>query len=197
MQFNFEDTIILEDERVLIRPMEETDKGFFMEFLLDSSLNTYSSMQINSAKDALKYVDNCLADRQNQKRYPFIFFDKRSQAYAGTSCFGNVSNANKRLEIGWTKLGKPFQGTGLNIHCKYLLIQHGFETLGCNRIELKSHSENIRSRKAMEKIGAKFEGMLRQHMIMPNGTLRDTVYYSILRSEWREVEALLQSYMKK
>lgn len=195
MDFDFTQDIVLEDERVLIRPMVETDKPFFMEFLLDPNLNRYSSMQVRHAREALLYVDNCLEDRKKEARYPFIFYDKLKNSYAGTSCFGNVSNPNKRIEIGWTKIGAAFQGTGLNVHCKYLMIQYAFEGLGFNRVELKSHSENIQSRKAMEKIGATFEGLLRQHMIMPNGRLRDTVYYSFLLPEWRETKALLKSLM--
>jgi len=195
MDFDFKQKIILEDERVLIRPMVEEDKSFFIEFLLDPALNRYSSMQINNARDALKYVDLCLKDRQQQVRYPFVFFDKRTETYAGTSCFGNISNPNKRIEIGWTKIDAAFQGTGLNVHCKHLMLKYAFETLQFNRVELKSHANNIQSRKAMEKIGAKFEGLLRHHIIMPDGSLRNTVYYSFLSPEWREIEALLKRLM--
>ncbi len=188
MNFDFNKSIILENERVLIRPMEAADKGFFSDFLLDSSLNKYSSMEINNSQDAIQYIEDCLVDRKNGVRYPFIFFDKKSKTYAGTSCYGNVSNSNKRLEIGWTKIGKHFQGTGLNAHCKKLMLEYAFESLNYNRVELKAHAGNIASRKAMEKIGATFEGLLRNHSIMPNGSLRDTVYYSILKEEWPSIK---------
>ncbi len=197
MDFNFQEEIILEDERVLIRPMRNEDKEHLMELLLVPDLSTYSSLQIKRAKDTLLYIDQCLEDYRAKVRYPFTFYDKKNKIYAGTSCFGNISNQHKRLEIGWTKVAKPLQGTGLNTHCKFLLLQYAFEYLRFNRVELKSHSENIRSRKAMEKIGAKYEGMLRHHMIMPDGTIRDTVYYSILLEEWSTVKALLKSLMQK
>lgn len=196
MDFNFDHDIVLEDERVLIRPMEEVDKGHLMELLLDPDLSTYASFKINNAKDALAYIDFCLKDRKNSQRYPFTFYDKNNKAYAGTSCFGNIANPHKRLEIGWTKIGKAFQGTGLNAHCKKLMLQYAFETLRCNRVELKAHSENIQSRKAMEKIGAKYEGLLRNHIIMPDGSLRNTVYYSVLFEEWSIVKAILNDLIR-
>lgn len=197
MDFNFQEEIILEDERVLIRPMRNEDKEHLMELLLVPDLSTYSSLKIKRAKDTLLYIDQCLDDYRAKIRYPFTFYDKKNKIYAGTSCFGNISNQHKRIEIGWTKIAKPLQGTGLNAHCKFLMLRYAFEHLLFNRVELKSHSENIRSRKAMEKIGAKYEGMLRHHMIMPDGTIRDTVYYSILLEEWSTVKALLKSLMQK
>jgi RimJ/RimL family protein N-acetyltransferase len=191
----FKQEIILEDERVLIRPLQEKDKEHMIEWMSDPSLSIYSMMQIKSARDVLPYVDQCLEDRRIRKRYPFVFFDKHANAFAGTSCFGNIAPAHQRLEIGWTKIATEFQGTGLNIHCKFLMLQYIFEELVYNRVEFKSHEDNIRSRRAMEKIGAKYEGLLRYHMIMPDGSHRNTVYYSILRDEWREVQAMLKSLM--
>ncbi len=191
----FDQNIILEDERVLIRPMEEKDKEHMIDWMSDPSLSTYSLMQIQNARDVLPYVDQCLEDRRMQKRYPFVFFDKPSNTFAGTSCFGNIVPDHRRLEIGWTKIAKVFQGTGLNTHCKFLMLRYAFEELVYSRVELKSHEDNIRSRRAMEKIGAKYEGLLRHHMVMPNGTFRNTVYYSILLDEWREVQAMLKSLM--
>lgn len=197
MNFDFQKDILLEDERVLIRPMQNSDKEYLMELLLDPALSTYSSFQVKSARDALTYVDQCIQDRLSGIRYPFVFYDKKNNTYAGTSCFGNISNPHQRLEIGWTKITRVQQGTGLNTHCKYLMLQYAFEKLQCIRVEFKSHSENIRSRKAMEKIGAKFEGMLRHHIIMPDKKLRDTVYYSILTEEWTIVKALLKDLMRE
>ena len=191
MNFNFNKDIILEDDRVLIRPMEEADKQHLMEILLDPQLSKYSLRMISDEKDVLGYIDNCLSDRQHSIRYPFTFFDKKANAFAGTCCFGNIEIAHKRLEIGWTKLGKAFQGSGLNAHCKFLLFQYAFETLQLNRVELKSHAENIQSRKAMEKVGARYEGKLRNHFVMYDGSLRNTVYYSVLKEEWLEVKALI------
>jgi N-acetyltransferase len=184
MFFNFENNIILEDDRVLIRPMQEEDKVNLMKVLIDPALSKYSLELINGEDGVINYIDQCLEDRKNKIRYPFTFFDKKIKAYAGTSCFGNVNNTHKRLEIGWTKLAQPFQGTGLNAHCKFLLLQYAFDTLNFNRVELKAHAENMQSRKAMEKIGASYEGTLRNHFIMYDGTLRNTVYYSILSEEW-------------
>lgn len=195
MNFDFTKDIILEDERVRIRPMETSDRTHLKELLLDPDLSLYSLQQVHGPAGVDQYIDQCLSDRSQGIRYPFTFFDKKSNAYAGTSCFGQVSNAHKRLEVGWTKIAKPFQGTGLNTHCKYLMFQYAFETLVANRVELKTHAENITSRKAMEKVGATYEGLLRHHMIMENGSLRNTVYFSILKAEWPSVKKRLEKLM--
>jgi len=195
MDLDFNRDIILENERVLIRPMKQDDKAFFRDFLLDQTLTKYSIKLVTNESEAIAYFDTCLSDREKGLRYPFIFFDKKTNQYAGTSCFGNIVNAHKRLEIGWTKLGKAFQGTGLNAHCKFLFLKFAFETLKFNRVELKAHSKNIRSRKAMEKIGAQFEGTLRNHFITYDGSLRDSVYYSFIKEEWEVVKMKLQDLM--
>ncbi|MFT5764128.1 MAG: RimJ/RimL family protein N-acetyltransferase [Saprospiraceae bacterium] len=195
MNFNFRNDIILENDRVLIRPMEAADKEHLMPVLIDPTLSKYSVEMINGEEGVFHYIDKCLGDRKNKIRYPFTFFDKKANAYAGTSCFGDITNAHKRVEIGWTKLAKPFQGTGLNAHCKFLLFQYAFDTLAFNRVALKAHSKNIQSRKAMAKIGATYEGTLRNHFMLYDGTLRDTVYYSVLSEEWAGVKIGLLKLM--
>src|SRR5690606_4403529 len=101
---------------------------------------------------------------------------------------GSISLKDLRLEIGWTWIDRATQGSGLNKHCKYLLLSYAFENLGIQRIEFKTDSRNIQSRKAIEKIGGVYEGLLRNHTLLPDGYRRDTVYYSILKAEWEAVK---------
>ena len=128
----------------------------------------------------------CIRDRHI--RYPFLIFDKQQQQYAGSTSFGNISNPNARIEIGWTWIGTNFQRTGLNRANKFLMLQYAFETLGFERVELKTDGRNLQSRTAMEKIGATPEGILRSHTVMSDGYRRDTHYYSILKSEWHKIK---------
>ena len=116
-----------------------------------------------------------------------IIFDKVKNVYAGCTSFANISNKDKRAEIGWTWIGKDFQKTGLNRHCKFLLLRYMFEHLGFERVEFRTDERNIQSRTAMEKMGAKYEGALRSHTLMNDGFRRTTVYYSILKEEWNKL----------
>jgi RimJ/RimL family protein N-acetyltransferase len=110
----------------------------------------------------------------------------------GSTRFGNIDLANRRLEIGWSWIAPPWQRSAINTEAKYLMLRHAFERLGCMRVEFKTDVLNIRSRQALLRIGAKEEGILRQHMITSSGRLRDTVYYSILDHEWPAIKGELE-----
>jgi RimJ/RimL family protein N-acetyltransferase len=109
----------------------------------------------------------------------------------------NIEPANRALEIGGTWYSVDFQRTGVNTECKFLLLQHAFEVLDCVRVQIKTDLRNERSQRAIERIGAVREGVLRDHMIMPDGTLRSSVYYSILAREWPEVKQRLVGLMNR
>ncbi len=123
----------------------------------------------------------------------FVVIDKASGAVAGSSSYLAIALAHRRLEIGWTRYAKQFWARAVNPSAKRLLMEHGFETLGLNRIELKLDATNTRSWKAVERLGAKYEGIFRQHMVMPDGRLRDTAYFSVIRPEWPAVRAGLDA----
>ena len=106
----------------------------------------------------------------------------------GSTSFGNISLRDKRAEIGWTWIGQNYQGKGINSEIKYLMIKYLFETLDFERVELKTDVLNIKARKALLRIGLKEEGVLRSHTLMTHGRRRDTVYYSLLKSEWEEIK---------
>jgi RimJ/RimL family protein N-acetyltransferase len=138
-------------------------------------------------------MEAALQTQQAGTALPFTIFDKTSGKPAGSTRYGNIDKEHRRLEIGWTWIGKQWQRTPINTDTKLLLLTHAFEKLNCIRVEFKTDSLNERSRNALLRIGAKEEGVFRNHMITPSGRLRHSVYYSIIDSEWPEVKLLLQS----
>lgn len=194
MNLDFKSEIILENSRVRIEPLKE----FHLDYLLPIALNhpdllQFSPSVFGSESNLKLYIENALDAHSKKKRFPFVIFDKNSKKFIGSTSFGNISNHDQRLEIGWTWIEKKSQGTGLNKHCKFLLLQYIFEVLEFERVELKTDARNLQSRKAIEKIGAKFEGELRSHTLMLDGHRRDTVYYSIIKGEWIEIKSSIFS----
>lgn len=134
-------------------------------------------------------IEHRLADYAAGLRVPWAIIDAESGRAVGMTTYLHLDPANKRLEIGHTWLGREAQGTGINPATKLLLLERAFDVLGCIAVELRTHWHNHQSRAAIERLGAKQDGVLRQHLRMPDGTLRDTVVYSILDSEWPAVRA--------
>lgn len=189
MDLDFEKHIVLENSRVLMRPLASEDFDLLLDVATeDPNLNQFSPVRINSPELLRIYIDTSLQERANKVRYPFIIFDKKLNSYAGSSSFMNISNKDKRLEIGSTWIGNRFQRTGLNRNCKFLLMSYAFDELDFERVELKTDERNIKSRTAIEKIGGQFEGILRSHTVMSDGFRRNTVYYGILKNEWLELK---------
>lgn len=178
--------IILEDEMVLLRPLELSD----VENLLDISLNEpetweYSLVRADGKENLENYIRLAIKARENEKEFPFIVFDKKSGKYAGSTRFYDINFPFKTLQLGYTWYGKDFRGTGLNKHCKFLLLQFAFETLGMERVEFRADNNNQRSIAAMKSIGCKVEGVMRSHMpIADSDVRRDSIVLSILKTEW-------------
>lgn len=139
----------------------------------------------------LNFIKEAILNRENQTRYTFIAYCKKTQAYAGCTSFMNISNHDDKLEIGGTWFGRTFHRSGVNRNCKYLMLEYAFERLLAERIEFKTDERNIVSRKAIEAIGGKMEGVFRHHMLLSDGHRRNTVYYSILREEWPDLKVKL------
>lgn len=193
MDFDYTADVILQNERTLLRPLTAAGYSDLLPIALsDDKLLQYSPMPVYAEELLQQYIETAIAERQKQQRYAFIIFDKKAAQYAGSTSFLNISNKDRRLEIGATWLGKPFQQTGLNRHNKWLMLQYVFEQLGFERVEFKTDERNTASRTAIEKIGGQYEGTLRSHTLMYDGYRRNTVYYSILRSEWPAIKQLLR-----
>ena len=185
---DFPQNTILEDDSVLLRPLESTD----VENLLEISINEpetweYSLVRANGKENLENYIRLALKAKENKTEFPFIVFDKKSEKYAGSTRFYDINLRFKTLQLGYTWYGKDFRGTGLNKHCKFLLLQFAFETLGMERVEFRADNDNKRSIAAMESIGCKVEGVLRSHMpTFGSEVRRDSIVLSILRNEWFE-----------
>ena len=183
--FEFTKKIILEDKRVLLRPLENTDFENLIKYsLTEPELWQYSLIQASNEHGLKKYLNQAVDAREAKKEYPFIVFDKLTKDYAGSTRFYDIQLANRCLQLGYTWYGKQFQGTGLNKHCKFLLLEYAFEKMGMERVEFRADSENKRSIAAMKSIGCQVEGILRSTGLRPDGKRRDSIVLSILREEW-------------
>ena len=182
--------------RIRLEPLAEGHHAALCAVGLDDDLWRWTPKAVRTAADMLVYIAVALADREAGRALPFAIVDNATGQAIGSTRYGAIEPAHRRVEIGWTWLGRTWQRTGANTEAKYLLLRHAFETLGCIRVELKTDALNERSRAAIRRIGAREEGTLRSHMITASGRIRDTVYYSILDVEWTEVKRILASRLK-
>jgi RimJ/RimL family protein N-acetyltransferase len=176
---------ILEDDNVLLRPLKTTD----IEFLLPYAINEpdtwfYSHRSAKGEQGMRNYIQTALDNREAGREYAFIVFDKKTSNCAGSTRFYDIQPENDMLQLGYTWYGEKFRGTGLNKHCKFLLLQFAFETLGMLRVEFRADARNERSIAAMKSIGCKVEGILRSNMWLEDGGRRDSIILSILKNEW-------------
>lgn len=143
------------------------------------------------------YIETALLEFKNGTALPFAIIRKKDNKVIGTTRFMNVDSKNKRVEIGTTWYSKSTQRTGVNTECKYLLLNYAFEKLDCIAVEFRTHIHNNQSRNAIARLGAKQDGILRNHSIDKSGCLRDTVVFSIINSEWNTVKQALEFKMNK
>ena len=180
--------ISLESERTLLRPLTKDDELALQEVANDESLWIYGTSDLTKPGELKKYIASAIADRMKGICAIWVVIDKKTGRIAGCTRLADISWKDERGQIGWTWIGSDFQGSGLNRDMKFLILSYGFETLGLNRIELKADERNHRSRQAILGIGATREGVLREHIKLHDGYIRNTVYYSILRSEWETIK---------
>lgn len=186
---------LLEDEAVLLRPLAATDFEHLLYFSENEpELWRYSLVQANGADNLRNYLQLALDARAEGREYPFIVFDKIQNRYAGCTRFYDIQPAHQTAQLGYTWYGKAHQGTGLNKHCKFLLLQFAFEKVGMDRVEFRADAQNTRSIAAMKSIGCTVEGVLRSNGLRKDGTRRDSVVLSVLKTEWHDhvKDALLQ-----
>ncbi len=182
---DFEKDYVLEDECVLLRPLQQDDAKNLLHFALNEhEIWKFSLVAVAGKENLEHYVNSALKARAAQKEYPFVVFDKRTQEYAGSTRFYDIQQNNQTLQLGYTWYGKNFQGTGLNKHCKYLLLQFAFETLDMERVEFRADVNNAKSIAAMKSIGCVEEGIMRNHLATHTGIRRTSSILSILKNEW-------------
>ena len=178
-------------DHVEVVPLEHEHLADLQEAVRDGDLEKLWYTWVPSAEEMKADIDRRLGLREAGSMLPFSVIEKKSSKVVGQTTYMNIDAANKRVEIGSTWYRKSVQRTPLNTECKLLLLSHAFEVLDCIAVEFRTHCINHQSRRAIERLGAKFDGMIRAHMVMANGTIRDTAVYSIIASEWPTVKAHL------
>jgi RimJ/RimL family protein N-acetyltransferase len=181
----FAQDIFLENERVLLRPLEESDFENLLPFSLqEPEIWKYGLLTAAGEDNLRNYLKLAVNNRTEKKEYPFIVFDKKANAFAGSTRFYDIQQTFLTTQLGYTWYGKNFQRTGLNRHCKLLILSFVFEEWELERLEFRAHAQNFKSIEAMKAIGCVMEGTLRSHMPTVSGERRDSVVLSILKNEW-------------
>jgi len=183
------ESIVLEGEAVKLAPLEMKYLDELYEAASDESLWLWTMDIIKSKDDLRRYVETALDEQTRKVSLPFVTIEKSSNKIVGSTRFGNVDVKNRKTEIGWTWINPRWQRSVVNTEAKLLMLSHAFEIWDCVRVELKTDALNEKSRTAISRLGAKEEGILRRHLITDAGRFRDTVYFSIIDSEWQTVKA--------
>jgi RimJ/RimL family protein N-acetyltransferase len=186
----------LENDHVLLRPIRPDDRAALYAIAMDPQIWRYFVTRIATDADFDAFFDAGLADQQAGSRVAFCITDKHTGQVAGSMSYCNMAEQDRRLEIGWSWLGRDFQGKGINRWSKYLLLEHAFDQMAAERVEFKTDRLNLQARRALRNIGAQEEGTLRSFNPMPDGRRRDAVYYSVLRAEWPHVRDQLRTRPK-
>lgn len=191
------DQITLESERIRLEPLAEKHLADWREIAFTPALWRFTVTQINSDADLQAYFQKAVELRAKKIDLPFAVIDKNSGKAVGSTRFHAVDFENLTCEIGWTWVAENFQRSYVNTEAKFLLLKYAFETWKMRRVEFIIHEKNTKSRNAVERLGAKFEGILRKHLIMQDGTPRNSAVYSIIDDEWHDVKKHLEEKMEQ
>ncbi|MGH9959024.1 MAG: GNAT family N-acetyltransferase [Pyrinomonadaceae bacterium] len=181
---------------VRLEPLSLEHLDQFCEVGLEPQLWRWTTTIVSTREDMISYVQTALREQTAGTSLPFATILNETNRVVGCTRFANIDLDYRRVEIGWTWVGIPWQRTAVNTEAKYLMLRHAFDTLGCIRVEFKTDSMNQRSRKALLGIGATEEGTFRNHMIVHDGRYRHSVYFSIIDSEWPEVKSKLETRLR-
>jgi len=184
--------VTLEGRHVRLEPLTLAHHADLCGAGLDEELWRWIPKAVRTAEGMREYIEIALRAQQDGSALPFATVERASGRAIGSTRFGNIDRGNRRLEIGWTWIGRQWQRTAVNTEAKYLMLRHAFETLGAMRVELKTDSLNERSRRAILRLGAVEEGTFRKHMMTESGRVRHTVYFSVIDEEWAGVKARLE-----
>jgi len=186
-------SVTLENNRVKLLPLTLKNYEVLTQIAQEKDLVYYSPSTISTPEHLRDYVGTAINLQKNNQALPFLIFDKEKQTYAGSTRFGLINEKNRVLHIGWTWLGHQFQGTGLNKNIKFLMLQYAFEAINFDKVEFRIDERNIKSRRAVEKIGGTLEGILRKDTLMQDGFKRSTCCYGILNTEWPAIKKTIFS----
>jgi RimJ/RimL family protein N-acetyltransferase len=186
--------VVLTGKHVRLEPMTEAHVPGLTAVGLDDNIWEHMLYgEVRTEDDVRRWVRDILS----RPDLPFVAIHLESGSVAGATRYLNMAPEHRGLEVGGTWYGLKFQRTAVNTECKYLLLKYAFETLGCIRVQFKTDKRNERSQRAIERLGAKREGALRNHMILPDGRFRDSVFFSIIDTEWPEVRARLEEMLNR
>lgn len=188
--------VVLEGEFVRLEPLKIEHFDALCEVGMDESLWKLTANVVEKTEDLRRYVESALNDFEKGIALPFVTIDRAQNKIVGSTRFGNIDTHNRKTEIGWTWINPAWQRTYINSEAKLLMLTHAFEIWKCIRVELKTDVLNEKSRNAMKRIGAKEEGTLRNHMITESGRFRDSVFFSIIESEWQDVKQNLTAKIR-
>ena len=189
--------VVLEGEHVLLEPLSLDHLDDLARVAFDEEIWRWTSERAMSPGELRAYVERALSAARTGSVLPFATFSRTAGRAIGSTRFATFEPANRRLEIGWTWIGREWQRTVVNTEAKFLMLAHAFEKLGCVRVELRTDTLNERSRAAILRIGGREEGVLRKHAITSTGRVRDDVYYSILDDEWPAVKDRLRALLTR
>lgn len=189
--------IILENEIVKLRLVQRDDVEAIIAAANDARIWEHMSVTLLSKEAVQNYIENAIKEREKGISYMFAVIDKKTDAIVGCTSFLDISFPHKRLEIGSTWYNPSVWRSAINTNCKFLLFRYCFEELQLNRVQIKTGHENYRSQKAIERIGAVKEGVLRNHMIRKEGIIRHTVMYSVILEDWTQLKAKFIGHLLK
>ena len=181
------DPVTLEGRLVRLEPMALEHLEGLSAVAFDPALWRWTLARPIDRDGLRAWMELAIANRDAGTELPFVTVDRRTGQPIGSSRYLNIVPEHRRLEIGWTWVAGAWHGTGANREAKLLMLEHAFERLGCIRVEFKTHARNERSRAALLGIGATFEGVFRKHMVMPDGSIRDSAWFSVTDEEWPRV----------
>ncbi len=187
--------VSLEGRHVRLEPLAKAHLTELAQVGLEEELWRWIPTPVRTQEEMAAYIETALDEQERGVSLPFAIIDRATGRAIGSTRYGNIDRTHRRVEIGWTWVAREWRRTAMNSEAKYLLLKHAFETLACMRVELKTDSLNERSRAAILRIGAREEGIFRNHMITSSGRIRHTVYFSIIDSEWPAVKARLESIL--
>ena len=189
--------VILGGRKVRLEPLSLEHVARLAEVALEPEIWQWTLARPTTEADVRSWVEAALAGRAAGTEFPFVTLDAATGRPIGSSRYMNIVLEHRRLEIGWTWVAPAWQRSGANREAKLLMLGHAFDTLGCRRVEFKTDALNEPSRTALLGIGAQFEGIFRKHMVMPEGRMRDSAYYSVIDDEWPQVRAALEAGLRR
>ncbi|MFP2908726.1 GNAT family N-acetyltransferase [Pyxidicoccus sp. 3LFB2] len=188
--------VVLEGQAVRLEPLR-LEHAPALAALCEPEIFTWFSRVLRTREEVEAFISSALTEAERGLERPFVILERETGQPVGTTRYLDIQRHHRTLEIGYTWLGRRVWRTRVNTECKYLLLRHAFESLGVMRVQLKTNRHNVRSRAAMERMGAKFEGILRHHMLVQDGQVRDSAYYSVIDTEWPEVKARLEGFLAR